>query len=351
MLSHFYIEMVHSLFSNLMIGNNISLIFVVYISSKMIVMVIQQEKEKKKKYVYGDVLSYMDYLEREKYNSGKKGTASLYKATRNQLEHFLNKRDFNMKRINSRLVQEFVGHLQSLSLSQNSVSNYTSIFRAAYNAAVSEKLVTPEENPFQKVYLRPIQTYKRSVGAKVIKEITCMDLKSKKNLRFARDLFLFSFMACGIAFVDLAHLTRANIRGNQLVYYRVKTKREIRITITSGMRRLLDKYADPESELLFPILKSPDTSYESYKVALRTYNRRLAVIGNMLSVPVKLTSYVARHSWAMRAKENSVSVAIIGQILGHTSEKTTQFYLESLDQAIIDRANLKIINFVEQWIS
>nr|WP_129734071.1 site-specific integrase [Parabacteroides goldsteinii] len=314
-------------------------------------MVIRQEKEKKKKHVCGDVLSYMDCLEKEKYSSGKKGTASLYKATRNQLEHFLDRRDFKMKRVNGHLVQKFVAHLQSLSLSQNSVSNYTSIFRAAYNAAVSENLVSPGENPFQKVYLRPIQTSKRSVGTNVIKEITYLNLKGKENLNFARDLFLFSFMACGIAFVDLAHLTRANIRGNVLVYYRVKTKTEIRVTITSGMRRLLDKYADAGSDLLFPVLKSPDASYESYKVALRTYNRRLAIIGKMLPSPVKLTSYVARHSWAMRAKENSVPVAVIGQALGHKSEKTTQFYLASLDQTIIDKANQKIINFVEQWIS
>lgn len=312
-------------------------------------MVIQQKREKKV-YTSRDVLSYMYCLEKEKYNSGKKGTAGLYKATRNQLEQFLGKSQFSMKRVNSHLVQDFVAYLQSLSLSQNSVSNYTSIFRAAYNAAVSENLVDPGENPFQKVYLRPIQTYKRSVGTDVIKEMTRLDLSGKKNLNFARDLFLFSFMACGMAFVDLAHLTRANVRGNVLVYYRVKTKTEIRVTITPGMRRLLDKYANAGSDLLFPILNSPDASYESYKVALRTYNRRLGTIGNLLPAPVKLTSYVARHSWAMRAKENSVSVTVIGQALGHTSEKTTQFYLSSLDQTVIDRVNLKIINFVEQWI-
>lgn len=332
-----------------MIYNNISPTFVIYISiKKMIVMVTQQER-KKKVHVCGDVLSYMDCLGKEKYDSGKEGTAGLYKATHHQLEQFLGKGAFHLKRVNSHLVQDFVTYLQSLSLSQNSVSNYTSIFRATYNAAVSEKLVTPKENPFQKVYLRPVQTYKRSVGMDVIKEITNLNLKSNKRLDFARDLFLFSFMACGMAFVDLAHLTHANIRGNVLVYYRVKTKTEIRVTITSGMRRLLDKYADAGSDLLFPVLKSPDASYENYKVALRTYNRRLATIGNKLSTPVKLTSYVARHSWAMRAKVNLVPISVISQALGHTSEKTTQFYLSSLDQTVIDQANLKIINFVEKW--
>lgn len=312
-------------------------------------MTTQQVREKRTS-VSRNVLSYMNSLEKEKYNSGKKGTAGLYKATRNRLEQFLGKPILHMKRVNNHLVQDFIAHLQSQALSQNSVSNYTSIFRAAYNAAVSDNLITPGENPFKKVYLRPIQTYKRSVGADVIKDITLLNLKENKRLDFARDLFMFSFMTCGMAFVDLAHLTRANIHGSHLIYYRVKTKTEIRVTITSGMRRLLEKYADIGSDLLFPVLKSPDASYESYKVALRTYNRRLATIGNKLAVPVKLTSYVARHSWAMRAKERSVPITVIGQALGHTSEKTTQFYLSSLDQTFIDRVNLKIIDFVEKWM-
>ena len=62
-------------------------------------------------------------------------------------------------------------------------------------------------------------------------------------------------------------------------------------------------------------------------------------------------TYVARHSWAMQAKENSVPVAVISQALGHTSERTTLFYLKELDQNIIDRVNLKIIDFVEKWVS
>ena len=43
-------------------------------------MVTLQEREKKV-HVCGDVLSYMDCLGKEKYDSGKEGTAGLYKAT------------------------------------------------------------------------------------------------------------------------------------------------------------------------------------------------------------------------------------------------------------------------------
>lgn len=306
--------------------------------------------QKKEKIAHRGVLSYMAYLEKDKYASGKKGTAGLYKATRNQLALFIGQRKLNLKKVNTLLVNDFVDYLQSLCLSRNSISNYTSILRAVYNSAVSENLIAPKENPFHKLHLRPVSSYKRSVGTNVIKEITQIDLKQNKRLDFARDLFMFSFMACGMAFVDLAHLTRKNLHGDVLVYYRIKTNTEIRVKITPGMRRLLDKYAEANSVLLFPILKSVETSYESYKVALRTYNRRLGTIGNRLSIPIKLTSYVARHSWAMCAKEKSASVAVIGQALGHTSEKTTRFYLSNLDQTVIDRINMKIIGFVEKWI-
>lgn len=312
-------------------------------------MVVEQVKEKRN-LLNGNVLGYMEYLEKRKLAAGKTGTASLYRTTRHHLERFLGNGKFSFKKVTTILVKDFVASLQSLSLSKNSVNNYTSIFRASYNAAVSDNLLTPLDNPFNTVNLRPIQTYKRAINSDVFKEILYLNLKGRKRLDFARDLFVFSFMACGMAFIDLAHLTRANIYGNVLIYHRIKTKAEIRVTITPGMHRLIEKYADTNSELLFPVLKSSDVSYEKYKVALRTYNRRLDKIGNMLSEPIKLTSYVARHSWAMCAKENDISTAIISQAMGHASEKTTAFYLSSFGQLTMERANLKIIGFVEEWV-
>lgn len=308
-------------------------------------------EQRKKETAHICMLSYMARLEKSKHASGKNGTAALYKATYNQLKLFLGKGKLNIKRIDSLLVNDFVSYLQSQNLSRNSVTNYASIFRSAYNSAVSENLIIPKINPFQKLHLRPISTYKRSVGMDVLKDMTQLNLKDNQRLDFARDLFLFSFMACGMAFVDLAHLTCSNICGNMIVYYRVKTKTEIRVTITTGMRRILEKYADKNSDLLFPVLQSKDVSYETYKVALRTYNRRLKKIGDKIHCPVQLTSYVARHSWAMCAKEHSVSAAMIGQALGHRSERATQFYLSDLDQSVIDRVNMKITGFIEKLIS
>lgn len=143
----------------------------------------------------GNLLNYISFLEKEKSGSAQ-STASLYKVTLGHLERFVGTDILKMKQVTPLLVKDFVSYLQSLNLSPNSVTNYTSIFRTVFNSAVSENLVTPETNPFQKIHLRPVSTYKRSVGIQVIKDMTELDLKGKKRLDFARDLFLFSFMAC-----------------------------------------------------------------------------------------------------------------------------------------------------------
>ena len=143
-------------------------------------------------------------------------------------------------------------------------------------------------------------------------------------------------------FIDLAHLTRDNIVDNELVYNRCKTGVLVRVGITPGMQRLFDKYALSDSRYLFPVLPEKaegERLHEAYKQALHHYNGCLVEIGSRLSVPVCLTSYVFRHTWATAALYNDTPVAIISQALGHTSERTTRHYLAALDQSRLNSAN------------
>lgn len=108
------------------------------------------------------------------------------------------------------------------------------------------------------------------------------------------------------------------------------------------MQRLLDRYASSTSRYLFLVLPETGDSeqlYEAYKRALHRYNGYLTEIGELLSIPIHLTSYVFRHTWATEALRNGTPVALIGQMLGHTSERTTRHYLAKLDQSKLDAAN------------
>ena len=77
----------------------------------------------------------------------------------------------------------------------------------------------------------------------------------------------------------------------------------------------------------------------------RYQNIQLKKIEKLLDIPhLHLTTYVPRHAWASIARENGVSLSVISEGMGHTSEKTTRIYLASLSQVVMDEANHKVLS-------
>jgi len=67
-------------------------------------------------------------------------------------------------------------------------------------------------------------------------------------------------------------------------------------------------------------------------------NGHLEKIGRSLGIDLKLTTYVARHSYATVLKRSGVSTSIISESLGHSSERVTQVYLDSFENKQINDA-------------
>jgi integrase len=155
-------------------------------------------------------------------------------------------------------------------------------------------------------------------------------------------MFMFSFYARGMAFIDLAYLTKENIQGEYIIYRRHKTGQELSIKLEICLKTIIDRYSHySNGTFLFPVLSESTQNYDS---ALRLHNIHLKKISGFMGLPKPLTSYVARHSWATLAKKKGISTQIISESMGHNSEKTTRIYLSSLDRSVIDDANAKLIS-------
>ena len=285
---------------------------------------------------------------REKRLAGKHNTADLYRTTRNWICAFLGRRNLLFPEITPGLISRFVAYLQSAGLRVNTVNTYLSNFRSIYNQACRDGLLPAcVVSPFAYLNLKRERAGSRALGNESLREI--VTLKSEEpDLACVIDYCTFAYLSCGMPFADMARLTTANLYGEEIVYRRKKTGTLIRVGITAGMRRLINKYADASSPYLFPIL-SPgrEVGHEEYKAILRSYNNSLKKIGRALSRPIHLTSYVFRHTWATNALRKQVPLSIISQALGHTSEKTTRFYLASLEQSELNRANARVTEEVD----
>lgn len=158
-----------------------------------------------------------------------------------------------------------------------------------------------------------------------------------------------------MAFVDMAYLKKENVDSVRITYCRHKTGQYLTLHIEPCMAVILERYGQvcPESPYLFPILtdEQPDQAYRQYRTGLNYHNRKLKRLGKLLGEPLPLSSYTPRHSWATAARNHDVPIAVISAGMGHSSERTTLIYLDSLDNAVIDNANEKILKDLNDTVS
>lgn len=194
---------------------------------------------------------------------------------------------------------------------------------------------------FATVFTGNERTEKRAVSADDIGTLCRMKLPQQSTVAYARDIFLFSFYALGMPFVDVVHLRKSQVNNGYIVYHRHKTGQRISIKIEPPMQQIMNRYNRADCPFVFPMLSADDdlrqeTQYETLR---SLYNHHLCKLGQMAHIHRRLTSYVARHSWASIAYHANVDLSVISKAMGHTSPNTTLTYIRSIDDDRIDTAN------------
>ena len=290
------------------------------------------------------LFNFMQEVIVELQQMGKQRTSETYRSTLRSFMQFRDGKDVFLNDINSDLMRRYEAYLIGRGITKNSSSFYMRILRAVYNRAV-EKDLTINRNPFKHVYTGIDKTVKRAIPLKTIKQIKNLDLSLRPSLDFARDMFLFSFYTRGMSFIDMAYLKKKDLSNGILSYRRRKTGQQLFIRWEQCMQEIVTKYDNPLSIYLLPIIKpSNGDERTQYKHSLHIINRRLKQISKILKIDIPLSTYVARHSWASIAKSKNIPISVISEGMGHDSETTTQIYLASLENNIIDRANLQILS-------
>lgn len=323
---------------------------------KRLDMIIRQLENRKAGYTADDIVaSFQNNIEGQSFfnfmqgiiarlkQMGKIRTAENYSCTLKSFMQFRGDRDILLSEIDSDLMQLYEAYLHGKGAVRNTSSFYMRILRAVYNRALEKELME-QRNPFRHVYTGVDKTVKRAVPLSAIKRMKNLDLSLQPNLEFARDMFLFSFYTRGMSFIDMAHLKKKDLQNGFLSYRRRKTGQQLVIKWEKCMQEIVNKcHTWDRNPYLLPILNFPNESRKQYKYAQSRINVHLKEIANMIGVSIPLSMYVARHSWASIAKSKNIPISVISEGMGHDSELTTQIYLASLDNTIVDNANAQIL--------
>ncbi len=304
----------------------------------------------------GGLSAFVACLVRRLMQENRERTARVYKTTWRRLLFYSGKPDLTAGDLTEGLIRGFEKQLQSEKCSLNTISFYMRNLRAIYNKGREKGILAPElQHPFRHVYTKIASTRKRALSKDDVSRLNCLDETLFSRLtpeeKDALHLFLFSFHACGMSFVDLAYLRKSDIKGNTLSYFRKKTGRLIQMKISAGMRRSIDYFRlrMKHSPYVFPIIQSATKpAYSQYCTGLRLQNQRLKMIKEKIGIRKSLSTHMARHSWATIARSESISVDVISEALGHSFVSTTYIYLESFGSNVIGQATQKVSNAVNR---
>jgi len=318
---------------------------------------VKDEILKSKKLGKDSVLKYIDYIVEELKKQGKVGTSTCYKDLKRSLKAFLkilDKEDITFIEITPEFLKTYEADFRTRDVKDTGISFYFRSLRAVLNKAIAEGYCKREMYPFDKYKISKFDTHtsKRAIAKKDIEAIKKLKLEVGSSLFHSRNIFLFSYYNRGINFSDIAMLTWENIRNNRLIYTRLKTGKPYNIQMLEPTLEILEYYKTHnykgDDGYIFPILDK-DRHGTTVKIKNRIHkilgetNEDLKKIGSKAKLDIPLTTYVARHTYATVMKRSGVSTSVISEALGHDSERTTQIYLDSFENDVLDEASKAIL--------
>ena len=211
------------------------------------------------------------------------------------------------------------------------VNNYIPVKSRKYTSDTEEERVrylTPEQ-------MRRLWEYSRDI--------------SRESTRKIMDMFFFAYYACGMRISDIITLEWKHIdfQKCQIVKRQVKTKQEAGVPtpLSPPAMEILYRWKgyNRNSRFVFNLLDEDfDLNDEralmmSRNTKDKTFNKSLLAVSRNAKMPFNVTMHTARHSFAVHAINNGISLYLLSKLMGHATIITTEkIYARFLEEKVSD---------------
>lgn len=265
------------------------------------------------------------------------GRYSCYRNTRATLQKlaaFVDGKPLQMGKVTPELMENFRTYLiETVGNSHNTVSENLKIISQFFTQAGVEK------NPCKGVGLKRIQRPRNFLQEEELARMMALRLPKGSEMDVVRDMF---FMECrtGLRISDLLQLRWSDFDGQYIRLRMQKTRRAVEIPVSASVQKTLEKYRDlfsrPNSRI-FPVLdRVKDRPDEFSKLRRLIYgtahvNLILKRVAARAGITKKVSTHVARHTFATMLISKGASIYDVKELLGHQDVKVTQVYAHLLD--------------------
>lgn len=233
--------------------------------------------------------------------------------------------------------------------SLNSVGINLRSLRAIFNEAITNHVVPAALYPFKAYKIKSERKFKIPLSDKEVLQLKDHHPEDSDQAR-ALDFWKFSYYCNGMNMVDVARLRHSDIQDEFIVYDRSKTRntkisfKKIIIPIDHEIQDIISRRRAPTLDpdgYIFPILEkglAAVTIKNRVQKFIKEINDGLRGIAKDLKFKKKLTTVIARHTFANRMSNFGADRRMIQEALGHQNSETTEHYLGTMDIEKIRKA-------------
>lgn len=288
-------------------------------------------------------------------------TAQVYNSSLKSLQKYTNKSELSFYDISVDFLNAYeIWFTEDQKNSMTTLGIYLRNVRTLFNEAIEQGIIIKDAYPFGKRrYVIPTgQNVKKALNLSDIQKIyTYKSIEHSSEDRW-RDMWIFSYLCNGANVKDICLLKYKNISDGKITFMRGKTKRTKRAVqspvvaiLTDEIKLIIEKWGNinkEQDDYVFPIL---NTGLDASKIAAtidqttKNINKYIDRVAKAVGISKKVTTYVARHSFATVLLHSGASTEFISDSFAHADLKTTKNYLDSFeDDAKIENAK-KLLAF------
>ncbi|WP_242157351.1 site-specific integrase [Aestuariivivens sediminis] len=252
-----------------------------------------------------------------------------YKHVKAFIKHKYNRNDYPLNKLKLQFLADFEYYLKTeKGLGQATINKMIQRFRKPIRIAVAEGHL--DKDPFMLYKAKRTRNSIVFLSPEELKKLEKHEF-SQPRLKFVKDLFIFCCYT-GLPYNELMRVEPKHVvkgfDGNRWIEMkRQKTSKSLSIPLLPKAKVILDRYLG-NSENVFP------------KISNQKYNSYLKEIGAIVGLDKKLTTHMARRTFASTVLlYNDVPMEIVSELLGHSSLKITQ---DSYGKVVQKRISMEI---------
>lgn len=257
----------------------------------------------------------------------------------------IDEKNINYTDIDYRFVCELVSWMKNVrALSKATRSIVLRSLRALYNDAIKSKIVSRNFYPFEDYKIESGRPRMEHLPEEAFRKLIELDFSTSlghATLDMARDMFLLSYLMCGINLKDLFFMPKQ--KQTEAIYQRGKIIRydplPIVVKYLPEAKEIIDRYAGKKHLLKFI------EYYKNYETFKRHLYKRLRQIGKLIGYP-NMHIYLARDTWATYACKAGVQETLISKGLGHVSGSIASVFYIDAGWTEIKEANIKARDYI-----